>query len=44
MASLTSKNASILAGFAENIAEELSTKVHRSETRPDKFDAGDIWI
>ena len=44
MQGLSTQNASILAGFAENVAKALTIKVYRSQTKPDSFKTGDVWI
>ena len=42
--SLTTKNATILSGFAERIQNELVPTVFRQVEQPDDFKSGDIWI
>lgn len=44
MKALTLENASILAGFAQNISAELSGQVYKSPTRPASFKPNDVWI
>ena len=44
VSSLTEKNASILSGFAANVAQELSVSVFESANKPTSFKPGDIWI
>lgn len=44
ISSLTEKNASILSGFATNVAQELSVSVFESANKPTSFKPGDIWI
>lgn len=41
---LTTDNATILGGFAQDVSQELATKVYRSPTKPATFKFGDIWI
>ena len=41
---LTTKNASILAGFRENVAAALTPKVYRGNSQPSSYKPGDIWI
>lgn len=41
---LNIENASILAGFAENVAAALTPTVYTSSTRPTTFKTGDVWI
>lgn len=44
MRALSTKNASILNNFAQNIAREMTTKVVQSSTKPTSYKPGDIWI
>lgn len=44
MKALTLENASILAGFAQNVSAELSGQVYKSPTRPASFKPNDVWI
>jgi hypothetical protein len=44
MRALTLNNATILASFVQDIAKELTVKVYRSNTKPESFKVGDIWI
>lgn len=41
---LTLDNVGILQGFAQNVAQELTTKVYRQAEKPGSFKPGDIWI
>ena len=41
--SLTSKNAGILAGFRENVAEALTPSIYHGENPPTNFKPGDVW-
>lgn len=40
---VTTKNASILAGFRENMVNALTPKVYTGNTPPTNFKAGDVW-
>lgn len=44
MQGLSTQNASILAGFAENVAKSLTIKVYRQKDKPLNFKTGDVWI
>lgn len=44
MQSLSTQNASILAGFAENVAKSLTIKVYKQQNKPTNFKTGDVWI
>ena len=44
MNAISTKNASILSGFAQEVQKELTVKVTTSSTKPDTFKPGDIWI
>lgn len=44
MKGLTLENASILNGFVQNVAEELTGTVFRQKEQPVSFKTGDIWI
>lgn len=41
---LSMQNAAILSKFAEQVTNELAVEVVKSQTRPEQFKVGDIWI
>lgn len=41
---LTTENASILAGFRENVLASMTPKIFTGDTPPTNFKPGDIWI
>lgn len=42
--SLALRNSEILSGFVYNIASELTPKTTYSQTKPDNYKIGDVWI